>query len=559
MSAAPKVTVLMPVHNGERYLAAAIESILAQTFADFELLIIDDGSTDRSHEIARAYADPRIRLVRNTQNLRLIATLNRGLEEARGEYVARMDADDISLPGRLEAQAKFLDRYAGVGVLGAAVQTIDADGKPNGVARFPLSHNLIRWTLCFQSPIAHPAAMMRKALVRRLGGYRSHALHCEDYDLWWRASEVTQLANLGEVLLKLRKHGDNITVRHSSTHDAVAVDVCRANLGAILGEELPPELVAALMGRASRSEAQISRAVELLFRYAKSCRSGPLAPGEEVALRQDLADRVSGWLVAGPAGFRRVARNIGLACSASLTAEERGLVRGAAARRAMIRTLGRGARGVLRRLTAVPRSTQQHFTRIYQRNTFGSRESRSGQGSTREQTATIRREMPVLLRELGAKSLLDAPCGDFNWLRETDLGVERYTGVDIVRELVESNQGRFGGGGREFLCRDLIRDPLPAADVIFCRDCLVHLNFRDAQRTLDNFKRSGSRYLLTTTFTARESNAELGAGMIWRTLNLERAPFKLPPPLRLINEDCSEGGGAFGDKSLGLWRLEDLP
>jgi hypothetical protein len=548
----------MPVHNGGPYLAAAIESILGQTFADFELLIIDDGSSDLSYEIARGYGDSRIRLVRNAQNLGLIATLNRGLQEARGEYVARMDADDVSLPERLEAQAGFLDRHAAVGMLGTAVQVIDADGTPGGVARFPLSHDLIRWTLCFQSPIAHPAAMMRKALVLELGGYRSHALHCEDYDLWWRASEVARLANLDRVLLRLRKHAENITVRHASVHDAVAVDVCRANLERILGEELPRELVAALMGRGHRSEALVARAVEVLFRYARACRSGQV-------LHKDLVDRVSVWLDAaqppegGATGLARVKRNVRAAGAAALAPDEQVLVRRAAARRAALRVLRRAALRVVRRLTTLPAGTREHFTRIYRRNTFGSRESRSGQGSTAEQTATIRREVPALLRELGAKSVLDAPCGDLNWLRQTELGVERYTGVDIVRELVDSNRARFGGNGREFLCGDLSSDPLPAADVILCRDCLVHLSFRDAEKTLANFKRSGSRYLLTTTFPARETNVELSAGMIWRTLNLERAPFNLPPPLRLINENCSEAGGAFADKSLGLWRLEDLP
>ena len=143
-------------------------------------------------------------------------------------------------------------------------------------------------------------------------------------------------------------------------------------------------------------------------------------------------------------------------------------------------------------------------------------------------------------------------------MRHVNLGVKKYTGVDIVAALIAEDQARYGSACREFQCQDLIRDPLPEADVILCRDCLVHLNFRDAKKVLENFKRSGSRYLLTTTFTGREANEDLTGSMVWRTLNLERAPFNLPPPLRLINENCTEGGGAFADKSLGLWRLDDL-
>lgn len=577
MSAAPRVTVLLPVHNGEPYLAAAVQSILAQGFADFELLIIDDGSTDRSCEIIGSFADPRIRLLRNARNLRLIATLNRGLEEARGEYVARMDADDVSLPGRLEAQVSFLDQNPGVGVVGTAVQLIDAQGTPGAAVRFPVTHTLIRWALCFISPIAHPAAMMRKAVVSGLGGYSAQALHCEDYDLWWRASAVTQLANLKDVLLQLRKHDGNITVRHASIHDDTAVELCRAALSGILHEEFPPPLIAAVMGRARTSDALLPRAIELLFRYARHCLSaGSLAADEESALRRDLAERIARWLddpetAAGSrAGLKQIRRRERLARTDSLTPPEKRLLRRVAAGRA-IRIAGGAARRALRRggsrlraalssgyHAAVPQNVQTHFTRIYERNTFGSPESRSGEGSTLEQTATIRREIPALLRELGAKSLLDAPCGDFNWLREVELGVERYIGVDIVRDLIAADQQRFGGAAREFLCRDLIRDPLPAADVILCRDCLVHLSLGDARQMLLNFKRSGARYLLTTTFTARDENVELDAGMLWRTLNLQRAPFDLPPPLRLINENCTEGGAAYADKSLGLWRLEDL-
>jgi glycosyltransferase involved in cell wall biosynthesis/SAM-dependent methyltransferase len=573
VTAARKVTVLLPVHNGEPYLAAAVESILAQSFADFELLVIDDGSTDRSCEIVRAYADPRIRLLRNPGNLRLIATLNRGLQEARGEYVARMDADDVSLPGRLAAQVAYLDAHPEVGVLGSALQIIDAQGAPGEVVRFPTGHRLMQWTLCFAAPIAHPAAMMRKAVIARLGGYRAHALHCEDYDLWWRASAATQLANLDDVLLQLRKHEASITVRHAATHDETIVAVCRAALGEILRDDFTPDLIAAVMSGVRGNEAHVARAIGLLLRYARHCLSGasPGAEGE-AAVRRDLVDQVLRWMD-DPVGevrtltrLNRIQRHARAACAQALAPDDRRLVRRLAAGRAVevVRAAAHYRASRLRAVlssawrAAVPRSARAHFTRIYEGNIFGSRESHSGEGSTLEQTAAIRREIPALLRELGAKSLLDAPCGDFNWLREAELGVERYIGVDIVRDLVAADQRRYGRAGREFQCRDLIRDPLPAADVILCRDCLVHLNFRDARQMLRNFRRSGSRYLLTTTFTGRGENVDLTGSMLWRTLNLQRAPFNFPAPLHLINENCTEAGGAYADKCLGLWRLEGL-
>lgn len=154
--------------------------------------------------------------------------------------------------------------------------------------------------------------------------------------------------------------------------------------------------------------------------------------------------------------------------------------------------------------------------------------------------------------------MLDAPCGDWFWMREVDLGVEKYTGADIVETLIAKNRSLFGREGIEFKCLDLSRDELPNVDLIFSRDCLVHLSFADAQRMLNNFKASGATFLLTTTFTDRSSNIDLGDGF-WRPLNMQLAPFHFPPPIEIVNEKCTEGGGNFGDKSLGLWALKDIP
>ena len=203
-------------------------------------------------------------------------------------------------------------------------------------------------------------------------------------------------------------------------------------------------------------------------------------------------------------------------------------------------------------------SVRQKFSDIYRHNVFGGAESRSGGGSSMEQTEAVRKEMPSLLRELAVKTLIDAPCGDFFWMQHIELGVERYIGIDIVEELIARDQQEFGNETRQFLCLNIIEDPLPQADLIFCRDCLVHLNFVQAKKALRNFKRSRAKYLLTTTFTARERNVDLVGKDIWRTLNLELPPFNLPKPLKLLNERCTEGDGAYGDKCLGLWQLQDL-
>lgn len=197
------------------------------------------------------------------------------------------------------------------------------------------------------------------------------------------------------------------------------------------------------------------------------------------------------------------------------------------------------------------------FTAIYHSNGFVGTESLSGAGSTRFQTRVIRQRLPALLRELGVGHMLDIPCGDFHWMREVDLVGIRYTGADVVEAMVVRNQQRFGSPARTFQWADLISGPLPPADLIFCRDCLVHLPLHDALCALETIRNSSCQWLLTTTFTRDTPNAELdGAG--WRALNLCLPPFNLPTPMLLINEKCTEAGGQAADKSLGLWRIADL-
>jgi hypothetical protein len=170
------------------------------------------------------------------------------------------------------------------------------------------------------------------------------------------------------------------------------------------------------------------------------------------------------------------------------------------------------------------------FNEIYRENSWGDEESRSGYGSNLEQTEAVRAALPILLKEYECESLLDIPCGDFYWMSQVELGV-RYLGADIVEDLVERNRQLYASEQREFLHLDLVEQPLPRADVVLCRDCLVHLAFSDIFGSLRNIKASGSKYLLTTTFVDRDSNEYIPTGG-WRPINLERPPFSFPAPLQ---------------------------
>ncbi|MDR0788185.1 MAG: glycosyltransferase [Gemmatimonadota bacterium] len=193
--------------------------------------------------------------------------------------------------------------------------------------------------------------------------------------------------------------------------------------------------------------------------------------------------------------------------------------------------------------------------RVYQ--SYGD-ESVSGPGSSLESTGEIRMRLPLLLETLGVRSILDAPCGDYNWMQTVRLGIEEYFGVDVLPEVIARNQRHYGGNGRQFRCVDLRKDPLPRAELIFCRDLLVHLSFEECAQVLRNFRTTGAKYLVTTTFTNPRVNEDTSGGA-WRTLNLELAPFHFPPPALKIMELCREGGGRYMDKALGVWELASVP
>lgn len=203
------------------------------------------------------------------------------------------------------------------------------------------------------------------------------------------------------------------------------------------------------------------------------------------------------------------------------------------------------------------RSAEAIFEDYYDKNFWGDAQSKSGPGSSDEETRRVREALPTLFRQLGVASLLDAPCGDFHWMQTVDLAGIDYTGGDIVSRMITDNQARYGNESRRFFHCDLTKTPLPRADLVLCRDCLFHLSFPDAQAAIANIVASGSTYLLTTTHPATVENMPILTGD-YRSLNLTRAPFNFPEPMRLIYER-EDAGFADVDKALGLWKIADLP
>jgi SAM-dependent methyltransferase len=197
------------------------------------------------------------------------------------------------------------------------------------------------------------------------------------------------------------------------------------------------------------------------------------------------------------------------------------------------------------------------FNNIYKSNFWNSTESFSGTGSDLEQTEVIREALPRLVVKYEIKTMLDIPCGDFNWMQHVQLNDVHYTGCDIVAALVEQNTRNYSSQNQEFKILNIIEDSLPKVDLIFCRDCLVHFSYEHIEKALNNVKRSGSKFLLTTSFINRRLNFDIETGD-WRPINLQIKPFSLPDPLEVIIEKCTEGNGKSYDKALLLYRVSDL-
>jgi glycosyltransferase involved in cell wall biosynthesis len=226
----PAISVILPVHNGAAYLQEALDSIFRQTFRDFEVIVIDDCSTDASPSIAESFGDSRLILIRSSERLRISKALNLGIEHARGKFIARMDADDICHPLRLERQFTFLMRYPQIGFCGTWVRRFGEGQNPQTYHR-PVGSTRVRAFSIFDNPIVHSSAMIRRDILARLEiCYRNEFVDAEDYDLWTRLLEFTQGDNIPEILLDYRVHEQSVTLQKSESMDRMACRILKREL-----------------------------------------------------------------------------------------------------------------------------------------------------------------------------------------------------------------------------------------------------------------------------------------------------------------------------------------
>lgn len=294
----PRVSVLMPVRNGAQWLPPAIDSVIAQTLPDFELLIVDDGSADRTPEILAGYAarDVRVRPIRQ-EALGLVAALNRGLAEARAGLIARLDADDLALSGRLARQLAAMDANPRLSLLGSWADIIDGEGRVTGRLTPPPEAGQLRDTLARTNPFIHSSVMLRTDAVRRLGGYRAAFEAAEDYDLWLRLSEHGDIAIAPEILVRYREHGGNVTVRKAarqmfSSRLAIRAAVARASIGIDPADKLtaPPDWRTDVGNSFYATDARVFRFLELAD--PEVAQTAKLSPDDlDAAIGADLNHR----------------------------------------------------------------------------------------------------------------------------------------------------------------------------------------------------------------------------------------------------------------------------
>lgn len=287
----------MSVFNGEPYLREAVDSILKQTCQDFEFIIINDASTDNTGQVLDSYDDPRLVRLENPVNLGLTPSLNRGLAVSRGEFIARQDADDLSLPTRLATQLDYLERHPEIGVLGTQMEVINTAGAFLYNYEVPRSHSLIVWSLFFGRSLAHPTVMLRRQVLEEVGGYDPAFTHVEDFELWTRLIEKTRFTNLSFPLYRYRDRADSISHTKAAEQLLKVIEARHLLANRLLSWEVSPELLewlhqSQLPGHAL-TEAQVKEVISLILDLNRAMADKGFLREEELPeVQTDLVARI---------------------------------------------------------------------------------------------------------------------------------------------------------------------------------------------------------------------------------------------------------------------------
>ncbi len=543
----PKVSIIIPVYNGARYLAEAIESALAQSYNNVEILVINDGSNDNgeTERVALSYGN-KIRYY-SKPNGGVASALNTGISLMQGEYFSWLSHDDLYENDKLQRQIDALKELnAKKVVLYSDFSVFTTSTDKNILCKMKgVEPHEFRYWLTVENSLHGCTLLIPKSAFAECGLFNEQLKTTQDYDKWFRMASSYQFLHMNMPLVKARSHSEQGSISMAD----IALKECNDLLSHFTNALSEKEITTATGHSLCLSYAKI--AASMWYRGFFQAGSVAMrlsfknifkAPPNEVI--QALLPMIKGY------------------CMYYIVKPSRKLL--SPYMRQFLKRLFKGnisAKSQPQKASPVDKlrnmKLDEKFSLVYQENIFNGRKSRSGEGSDLTQTQIIREEIPKLVKEYNISTFLDAPCGDWFWMSHTNLNVDKYIGVDIVNELINKHKQEYADDKTIFEHKNLVVDSLPKADLIFSRDCLVHLSFEDALNIIKNFKATGAKYLLTTTFTERDRNEDLGDGF-WRTLNMQLAPFNFPTPIRIINEGCTEGNNMFTDKCLGLWKLEDI-
>ncbi len=512
MSFNPKVSVIIPVFNGSNFLREAIDSALAQTYKNIEIIVINDGSNDsnKTRDIAVSYGD-KIKYFEK-YNGGVATALNLGIEKMTGEYFSWLSHDDVYYNNKIEAQISFLSMLENKkAVIYSDFEIINQKSHYIETVKMPeIDSADFRYWITIENILHGCTLLIPKECFNMDGKFNESLLTTQDYDLWFRLAEHYHFLRIPETLVRSRQHGEQTTKKLSTT----VVEECnllllRFYLALNITDKKKNEIVGNSFYRRRFFLASY-------FVYSDNFKD-------------------ESWILI----HRKVYYMIKKIKSLYGILKEN-------------RFLFKYIKGGIN-------NNKNRFTLYYKLNTFKSKESRSGEGSTLHQTKIIREMIPEIFKKFNITTFIDAPCGDFNWMRYVNLDlIKKYYGIDIVDKIIISNKKKYEDEKKSFICMDIINDKLPEGDLILCRDCLVHLPYQDGINAIKNFKNSNIKYLLITTFISRKNNIDLDIKNIWRPLNMQVPPFNFPEPLFVINEGCTEDNNNYTDKCLALYNLKEI-
>ena len=498
------VSVIVPTKNRAHLLEKTIKSILIQTYSKIQILIIDDNSTDNTKEVVSSFKDSRIEYFASHLSGRSNAR-NIGIALARGEYLGFLDDDDTYNPNKFFIQVEIAHRYPQKRFFIGKSELKDLNEKElddSGLQMLDfseLNRSFIPGTIMLPSILIRNSSDVEIYFNNELDRF-------EDLDFYRR--------NLND--LETHFHSDIVSTVY--TH--------RGNsLNASLASKIPEEIASYRKVVGKLDERLREGFSKLYFYYGTAL----------------LNTSGSYW------------KGIFLLFRAMLLSPEKINRKNA---RFVLNVLKTGIKKCI--LFLSPHNStilsSLKFNLIYRFRLFGKSESASGPGSDPKETRVLKENLPLILKDFQVKKLADVPCGDFYWMREIDLRNVKYTGFDIVNELVKKNRIMYPGFNFEQL--DITRQSFTPHDLVLCRDLMVHLTFEQILHAIENIKASGSTFLLATTFPLLSENRDLGKG-IWRPLNLEISPFNFGPPIFFLHEASTEHPRE-SDKGLGVWKIQDI-